>query len=58
VARGVLEGRIADPTGGATYFYSGDDPPGWFKRAPLDRTVDEVGKFRFLKERPRGPTRR
>lgn len=28
VARGVLTGQIPDPTGGAAYFYSSDDPNG------------------------------
>jgi len=30
VARGILDGKIPDPTRGATFFYSGDTPNGFF----------------------------
>ena len=57
VATGILDGSIADPTGGATYFHSlGDDTPPWF-RSRQDAGVlqplaqPRPGKLRFYRER-------
>lgn len=44
IARDVLAGKIADPTGGADHFYSGAKKPGWASR--LAKTVD-IGGHKF-----------
>lgn len=54
VAQGILSGQIADPTGGATYYYTGDKPPPVFfaPRMASGRLVKSVGlgKFTFLRD--------
>jgi spore germination cell wall hydrolase CwlJ-like protein len=54
-ARGVLTGEVADPTAGATYFYSSEtgEPPNWFKGKAgktLPFTRDPIGIFYFLRD--------
>ena len=58
IATGILNGRIPDPTEGATFFYhspNGAPPPGFFKRAIADGRLtpntDRPGDFTFLKEK-------
>ena len=52
VANGILNGSIADPTGGATFFYSGSAPPsGFFQNGISSGTLVPtytVGPFTFL----------
>jgi spore germination cell wall hydrolase CwlJ-like protein len=60
VAQGILSGQIADPTGGATYYYTSNDgqppggPDGFFSKAMnsgrLVQSADRVGRFTFLKD--------
>lgn len=44
IARDVLAGKIADPTGGADHFYSGANKPGWANK--IAKTVD-IGGHKF-----------
>ncbi|MGE4063387.1 MAG: cell wall hydrolase [Rhodospirillaceae bacterium] len=52
VARGILEGRIPDPTGGAQYFYTGKTPEWFAKRmasgrlSPIERKFDNLTVLR------------
>jgi hypothetical protein len=54
VANGILDGRIADPTGEAQFFYSGDAPSDYFSRAidsgRLERIEPRIGPFTFLRD--------
>lgn len=45
IARDVLAGKIADPTGGADHFYSGTKTPGWANR--IAKTAD-IGGHKFF----------
>lgn len=39
IAQQVMAGEIADPTGGADHFYSGDNTPGWARRLAHTSTI-------------------
>lgn len=41
-AKGILEGRIADPTGGAVWFHHGPRSP-WFSNSMIAGTMVDTG---------------
>lgn len=47
IAKSVLEGQSTDPTGGATFFYSGSTVPSWAKGKSPCATI---GGHKFFKD--------
>jgi hypothetical protein len=57
IANGILDGKISDPTRGATFFYNGTTPSGFFTDAINDGRLDREGRtlepFTFHRQIPR-----
>jgi spore germination cell wall hydrolase CwlJ-like protein len=47
VAKDVMEGKVADPTGGATHYYSGKKKPMWASQLTH---LGDIGGFHFYAE--------
>ena len=47
IAKETINGENTDPTGGATFFYSGDNVPSWAKDK---KSCAEIGGHKFFKD--------